>query len=88
MRATQNRIGLGMLQTGNPPRGTLHFSMEISLHGEVRNKKWWPYLVLKRSLEEWLKVFVSVVINGTIKKYENKEKHKIYVETLVGKNHG
>ena len=26
-----------------------------------------------------------VMINGTIKKYENKEKHKIYVETLTGK---
>ena len=25
------------------------------------------------------------MINGTIKKYENKEKHKIYVETLVRK---
>ena len=23
--------------------------------------------------------------NGTMKKYENKEKHQIYVETLVGK---
>ena len=29
-----------------------------------------------------------VMINDTIKKYENKERHKIYVETLVGKNHG
>ena len=28
------------------------------------------------------------MISGTIKKYENKEKHKIYVKTLAGKNHG
>ena len=26
-----------------------------------------------------------VMINGTIKKYENKEKHHISVETLAGK---
>ena len=29
-----------------------------------------------------------VMINDTIKKYKNKEKHKIYMEILVGKNHG
>ena len=29
-----------------------------------------------------------VMNNGTINKYENKEKHHIYVETLTGKNHG
>ena len=29
-----------------------------------------------------------VMINGIIKKYEIKEKHKIYVETLLGKNMG
>ena len=28
------------------------------------------------------------MINDTIKKYEIKEKHKIYVKTLTGKNHG
>ena len=28
------------------------------------------------------------MISGTIKKYENKEKHKIYVKTLARKNHG
>ena len=29
-----------------------------------------------------------LMINDIIKKYEIKEKHKIYVETLAGKNHG
>ena len=29
-----------------------------------------------------------VRINGIIKKYENKEKHKIYMETLAEKTHG
>ena len=28
-----------------------------------------------------------VMIKDTIKKYEIKEKHKTYVETLTGKNH-
>ena len=28
----------------------------------------------------------GVMINGTIKKYEIKKKHKIYVKTLAGKN--
>ena len=30
----------------------------------------------------------NVMINDTIKKYENKERHQIYVEALAGKNHG
>ena len=25
------------------------------------------------------------MMNGTIKKYENQEKHKIYMETFIGK---
>ena len=29
-----------------------------------------------------------VMINDTIKKYEIKEKHKIYMETVAGKTHG
>ena len=31
--------------------------------------------------------FNLVMINDTIMKYENKEKHRIYIKTLVGKNH-
>ena len=31
---------------------------------------------------------LTVMINDTTKKYEIKEKHKIYVETLARKNHG
>ena len=29
-----------------------------------------------------------VKINDRIKKYENKEKHQIYMKTLAGKKHG
>ena len=29
-----------------------------------------------------------IMINDTIKKYEIKEKHKIYMETLARKKHG
>ena len=28
---------------------------------------------------------IVVKINGTIMEYENKEKHQIYIETLMGK---
>ena len=31
---------------------------------------------------------LGVMINDTIKKYEIKEKHKIYMKTLAGKNQG
>ena len=44
------------------------------------NYFWLLYIGLINYLEH-------VEIGGTIIKYENKEKHQIYVETLTGKNH-
>ena len=43
-------------------------------------------IVIMSKTVEVVSRIVSIMINGTIKKYEINEKYKIYVEILAGKN--